>query len=52
MVRLEKLKECRMKDLVLKKYDELKEIRRRARLPEEEDDGDTVLMFDAVDSGN
>ncbi|KAK3152048.1 hypothetical protein QOZ80_2BG0153610 [Eleusine coracana subsp. coracana] len=49
VVRLEKLKECRMKDLVLKKYDELKEIRRRARLPEE-DDGDTVLMFDAIDS--
>ncbi|CAN6236990.1 unnamed protein product [Urochloa humidicola] len=39
VVRLETLKECRMKDLVAKKYEELKEIRRRARLPEE-DDGD------------
>ncbi|CAN6271278.1 unnamed protein product [Urochloa humidicola] len=38
VVRLETLKECRMKDLVAKKYEELKEIRRRARLPEEEDD--------------
>ena len=27
VVRLEALKECRMKDLVVKKYDELKEIR-------------------------
>ncbi|CAL4971679.1 unnamed protein product [Urochloa decumbens] len=43
VVRLEMLKECRMKDLVAKKYEELKEIRRRARLPEE-DDGD---MFGA-----
>ncbi|CAL4890281.1 unnamed protein product [Urochloa decumbens] len=43
VVRLETLKECRMKDLVAKKYEELKEIRRRARLPEE-DDGD---MFGA-----
>lgn len=50
VVRLETLKECRMKDLVAKKYDELKEIRRRARLPEE-DDGDAVAMFDAIDSG-
>ena len=50
VVRLEALKECRMKDLVVKKYDELKEIRRRARLPEE-DDGDAVAMFDAIDSG-
>jgi len=50
VVRLETLKECRMKDLVVKKYDELKEIRRRARLPEE-DDGDAVAMFDAIDSG-
>ncbi|RLN07800.1 65-kDa microtubule-associated protein 3 [Panicum miliaceum] len=49
VVRLETLKECRMKDLVVKKYDELKEIRRRARLPEE-DDGDAVAMFDAIDS--
>ncbi|KAG2648233.1 hypothetical protein PVAP13_1NG041300 [Panicum virgatum] len=49
VVRLEALKECRMKDLVVKKYDELKEIRRRARLPEE-DDGDAVAMFDAIDS--
>ncbi|CAL5024265.1 unnamed protein product [Urochloa decumbens] len=45
VVRLETLKECRMKDLVAKKYEELKEIRRRARLPEEED-GD---MFGAGD---
>ncbi|XP_062218053.1 65-kDa microtubule-associated protein 9-like [Phragmites australis] len=37
VARLENLKECRMKDLVVKKYEELKEIRRRARLPEEED---------------
>ncbi|KAF8677160.1 hypothetical protein HU200_046632 [Digitaria exilis] len=50
VVRLETLKECRMKDLVAKKYDELKEVRRRARLPEE-DDGDAVAMFDAIDSG-
>nr|CAB3445440.1 unnamed protein product [Digitaria exilis] len=49
VVRLETLKECRMKDLVAKKYDELKEVRRRARLPEE-DDGDAVAMFDAIDS--
>ncbi|CAN6226933.1 unnamed protein product [Urochloa humidicola] len=43
VVRLETLKECRMKDLVAKKYEELKEIRRRARLPEEYD------VFDAGD---
>ncbi|XP_062221304.1 65-kDa microtubule-associated protein 3-like [Phragmites australis] len=49
VVRLENLKECRMKDLVVKKYEELKEIRRRARLPEEED-SDAMLMFDAIDS--
>ncbi|OEL19699.1 65-kDa microtubule-associated protein 3 [Dichanthelium oligosanthes] len=49
VVRLENLKEHRMKDLVVKKYEELKEIRRRARLPEE-DDADAVAMFDAIDS--
>lgn len=51
VVRLENMKECRMKDLVLKKYDELKEIRRRAHIPVE-NEGDTMLMFDAIDSGN
>ncbi|WVZ78065.1 hypothetical protein U9M48_025833 [Paspalum notatum var. saurae] len=49
VVRLERLKECRMKDLVVSKYEALKEIRRRARLPEE-DDADAVTMFDAIDS--
>jgi protein regulator of cytokinesis 1 len=48
VVRLETLKERRMKDLVAKKYDELREIRRRARLPEEHD-GDAVAMLDAID---
>ncbi|KAK8461848.1 hypothetical protein SEVIR_1G101500v4 [Setaria viridis] len=37
-----------MKDLVAKKYEELREIRRRARLPEEHD-GDAVAMLDAID---
>uniref|UniRef100_A0A0D9VBN2 65-kDa microtubule-associated protein 3 n=1 Tax=Leersia perrieri TaxID=77586 RepID=A0A0D9VBN2_9ORYZ len=49
VVRLESLKECRMKDLVLKKYDELNEIRRRAHIPVE-NEGDTMIMFDAIDS--
>ncbi|KAJ1277680.1 hypothetical protein BS78_04G022000 [Paspalum vaginatum] len=49
VVRLERLKECRMKDLVVSKYEALKEIRRRARVPEE-DDADAVMMFDAIDS--
>ncbi|KAK8461846.1 hypothetical protein SEVIR_1G101500v4 [Setaria viridis] len=48
VVRLETLKEYRMKDLVAKKYEELREIRRRARLPEEHD-GDAVAMLDAID---
>jgi protein regulator of cytokinesis 1 len=52
VVRLETLKECRMKDLVVKKHEELMEIRRRARLPEPEDDDDAaVLLLDAIDSG-
>jgi protein regulator of cytokinesis 1 len=51
VVRLERLKECRMKDLVLKKYDELNEIRRRAHVPVENED-DAMMMFDAIDSGN
>lgn len=50
VVRLENLKECRMKDLVVKKHEELKEIRRRARLPED-DDATVVMVFDAMDSG-
>ncbi|KAG0531502.1 hypothetical protein BDA96_04G028100 [Sorghum bicolor] len=51
VVRLETLKECRMKDLVVKKHEELMEIRRRARLPEPEDDDDAaVLLLDAIDS--
>ncbi|BAF07664.1 65-kDa microtubule-associated protein 3 [Oryza sativa Japonica Group] len=49
VVRLERLKECRMKDLVLKKYDELNEIRRRAHVPVENED-DAMMMFDAIDS--
>ncbi|KAL5664385.1 hypothetical protein ACJX0J_024493, partial [Zea mays] len=49
VVRLENLKECRMKDLVVKKHEELKEIRRRARLPED-DDATVVMVFDAMDS--
>lgn len=49
VVRLETLKECRMKDLVVKKHEELMEIRRRARLPE---DDTAVMVFDAIDSGN
>ncbi|KAL6629236.1 hypothetical protein ACP70R_029001 [Stipagrostis hirtigluma subsp. patula] len=49
VVRLETLKECRMKDLVIKKYEELREIRRRARVPQL-DDGDALLMSDAVDT--
>ncbi|KAL6888576.1 hypothetical protein ACP4OV_009602 [Aristida adscensionis] len=52
VVRLETLKECRMKDLVAKKHEELKEIRRRARVPPEDDDAGAVLMLDAVDSGD
>ena len=47
-MRLENLKECRMRELVVKKHEELKEIRRRARLPE---DDTTVMVFDAMDSG-
>ncbi|EES06214.1 65-kDa microtubule-associated protein 3 isoform X1 [Sorghum bicolor] len=50
VVRLETLKECRMKDLVVKKHEELMEIRRRARLPEPEDDDAAVLLLDAIDS--
>ncbi|KAL5208806.1 hypothetical protein ABZP36_033241 [Zizania latifolia] len=49
VARLESLKECRMKDLVLKKYGELKEIRRRAHIPLE-DEGHAMMMFDAIDS--
>ena len=49
VVRLETLKECRMKDLVVKKHEELTEIRRRARLPE--DDDAAVMVLDAIDSG-
>ncbi|XP_015689060.1 65-kDa microtubule-associated protein 3 isoform X2 [Oryza brachyantha] len=49
VVRLENLKECRMKDLVLKKYDELNEIRRRAHIPIE-NEGNMMIMFDAIDS--
>ena len=49
VVRLETLKECRMKDLVVKKHEELMEIRRRARLPE--DDDAAVMVLDAIDSG-
>ncbi|KAF0911579.1 hypothetical protein E2562_011202 [Oryza meyeriana var. granulata] len=49
VVRLESLKECRMKDLVLKKYDELNEILRRAHIPVE-NAGDAMMMFDAIDS--
>ncbi|KAL5200579.1 hypothetical protein ABZP36_021782 [Zizania latifolia] len=49
VARLERLKECRMKDLVLKKYGELKEIRRRAHIPVE-DEGHMTMMFDAIDS--
>ncbi|KAG8057991.1 hypothetical protein GUJ93_ZPchr0002g26675 [Zizania palustris] len=49
VARLEILKECRMKDLVLKKYGELKEIRRRAHIPLE-DEGHTMMLFDAIDS--
>jgi hypothetical protein len=37
-----------MRELVVKKHEELKEIRRRARLPE---DDTTVMVFDAMDSG-
>jgi hypothetical protein len=48
VMRLENLKECRMRELVVKKHEELKEIRRRARLPE---DDTTVMVFDAMDSG-
>ncbi|XP_066324816.1 65-kDa microtubule-associated protein 3-like isoform X1 [Miscanthus floridulus] len=48
VVRLETLKECRMKDLVVKKHEELMEIRRRARLPE--DDDAAVMVLDAIDS--
>ncbi|AQK60848.1 65-kDa microtubule-associated protein 3-like isoform X1 [Zea mays] len=47
VMRLENLKECRMRELVVKKHEELKEIRRRARLPE---DDTTVMVFDAMDS--
>jgi len=43
VLRLESLKARRMKDLVLKKHEELKQIRRRARLPEADA---------AVDSGS
>ncbi|KAG8076631.1 hypothetical protein GUJ93_ZPchr0006g43004 [Zizania palustris] len=49
VARLEKLKECRMKDLVLKKYGELKEIRRRAHIPVEDEDHVT-MMFNAIDT--
>jgi protein regulator of cytokinesis 1 len=38
-----------MKDLVVKKHEELMEIRRRARLPE--DDDAAVMVLDAIDSG-
>lgn len=51
VIRLESLKECRMKDLVLKKYDELNEIRRRAHLPME-NESNAMTMFDTIDSGN
>ncbi|KQJ93072.1 hypothetical protein BRADI_3g02590v3 [Brachypodium distachyon] len=56
VVRLESLKERRMKDLLLKKRDELREIRRRTRIAaaeEDDDDGDgggggALLVFDAI----
>jgi Ase1/PRC1/MAP65 family protein len=47
VLRLESLKARRMKDLVLKKHEELKQIRRRARLPEADaavDSGKSAIL--------